>query len=113
MAEESLKQKVTGIVDNVKYYWKEPPKGKFMSFKEIVAYSFGGIGAYFIICMCQNLIVNTTNMFVGAAIGVGPTDMYILYIIATLANIPLTAVRANMSDDSKGLCCNLCSSIAL
>lgn len=102
MAEESLKQKVTGIVDNVKYYWKEPPKGKFMSFKEIVAYSFGGIGAYFIICMCQNLIVNTTNMFVGAAIGVGPTDMYILYIIATLANIPLTAVRANMIDNTRG-----------
>lgn len=102
MAEANIKQKVTGMLDNVKYYWKEPPKGKFMSFKEVVAYSFGGIGAYFIICMCTNIIVSTTNMFVGAAIGVGPTDMYILYIIATLANIPLTAVRANMIDNTRG-----------
>lgn len=102
MADESLKQKVTSLVDNVKYYWKEPPKGKFMSFKEVAAYSFGGIGAYFIITMCTTLIVSTTNMVVGAAIGVGPTDMYILYIIATLANIPLTAIRANMIDNTRG-----------
>ncbi len=102
MADESLKQKVTGLIDNVKYYWKEPPKGKFMSFKEVAAYSFGGIGAYFIITMCTTLIVSTTNMVVGAAIGVGPTDMYILYIIATLANIPLTAIRANMIDNTRG-----------
>lgn len=103
MAEnQALKSKITGIIDNVKYNWKEPPKGRFMPFKEIVAYAFGGIGAYFIITMCTTLIVSTTNMVVGAAIGIGPTDMYILYIIATLANIPLTAVRANMIDNTRG-----------
>ena len=26
----SLKQKVTTLVDNVKYYWKEPPKGRYV-----------------------------------------------------------------------------------
>lgn len=102
MAEESLKQKVTGIVDNVKYYWKEPPKGRYMSFKEIIAYSFGGIGAYFLITLGVNLLVSTTNMIVGGAIGVAPTDMYLLYIISTLANIPLTAIRANMIDNTRG-----------
>lgn len=102
MANDSLKQKVTGIVDNVKYYWKEPPKGRYMSFKEIVAYSFGGIGAYFLITLGVNLLVSTTNMIVGGAIGVAPTDMYLLYIISTLANIPLTAIRANMIDNTRG-----------
>lgn len=97
-----LKQKVTGIVDNVKYNWKEPPKGRYMTFKEIFAYSFGGIGAYFIITLGTNLAVNTTNMIVGGAIGIAPTDMYILYLIATLANIPLTAIRANMIDNTRG-----------
>lgn len=98
----SLKQKVTSVIDNVKYYWKEPPKGKYMTFKEIVAYSFGGIGSYFIIAMGTALLVNTTNMIVGGAIGVDPTDMYLLYIISTIANIPLTAVRANMIDNTRG-----------
>lgn len=103
MAEvQSLKEKAISLVDKVKYYWKEPPKGRFMSFKEIVAYAGGGIGAYFIIAMGTALLVSTTNMIVGGAIGVGAMDMYYLYIICTLANIPLTAVRANMIDNTRG-----------
>ena len=31
MADVSLKQKVTGIVNNVRFKWKEPDKGKGMS----------------------------------------------------------------------------------
>lgn len=99
---EGIKQKVTGLIDSVRYNWKEPPKGRYMTFKEVAAYSFGGIGAYFIITLGMQLLVNTTNMIVGGAIGVAPTDMYILYIIATLANIPLTAIRANMIDNTRG-----------
>lgn len=97
-----IKQTVTNLVDNVRFYWKEPPKGRFMSFKEIVAYAGGGIGAYFIISMGTALVVSTTNMIVGGAIGIGAMDMYYLYLIATLANIPLTAVRANMIDNTRG-----------
>lgn len=103
MAEKvSPKSKVSGLIDNVKYYWNDPPKGKYMPFKEIVAYAVGGIGSYFLIAMGTALIVNTTNMIVGGAIGVDAMDMYILYLISTLANIPLTAVRANMIDNTRG-----------
>lgn len=97
-----IKEKVQGLIDNVRYYWKEPPNGRYMTFKEILAYSGGGIGAYFIIVMATQLLVNTTNMLIGAAIGIGPTDMYILYVISTVANIPLTAIRANMIDNTRG-----------
>ena len=51
--------------------------------------------------MGGQLAVNINNMIVGGAIGVSPTHMYILYIIATLANIPLTAIRANMIDNTR------------
>ncbi len=98
----STKSKVSGIIDNVKYYWNDPPKGKYMPFKEIVAYAVGGIGSYFLIAMGAALLVNTTNMIVGGAIGVDAMDMYILYLIATLSNIPLTAIRANMIDNTRG-----------
>lgn len=103
MAEsQSLSQKATTLINNVKYYWKEPPKGRYMSFREIFAYSFGGIGAYFIITVGSTLIVSATNMIIMGAIGIAPTDLYVLYLIATLANIPLTAVRANMVDNTRG-----------
>lgn len=101
-ANAGIKEKVGGIINNFRYYWNEPPKGRYMTFKEIVSYAGGGIGCYFIILFGSQLAVSTTNMIVGGAIGIGPTDMYILYIISTLAGIPLTAVRANMVDNTRG-----------
>lgn len=97
-----IKEKVGGLINNVRYYWNEPPKGRYMTFKEIVSYAGGGIGCYFIILFGTQLSVSTTNMIVGGAIGIGPTDMYILYIISTLAGIPLTGIRANMVDNTRG-----------
>ena len=104
MASENLgvKQKIGSLIDNVRYYWNDPPKGKYMNFKEIAAYAVGGIGSYFIISMGMALLVSTTNMIVGGAIGIAPMDMYVLYLIATLANIPLTAIRANKVDNTRG-----------
>ena len=104
MASENsgVKQKVGSLIDNVRYYWNDPPKGNYMNFKEIAAYAVGGIGSYFIISMGMALLVSTTNMIVGGAIGIAPMDMYVLYLIATLANIPLTAIRANKVDNTRG-----------
>ena len=93
--------KVKSILSDARTYWNLPMPGRYMSFKEIAAYAGGGIGAYFLIYMGNQLVVNINNMIVGGAIGVSPTHMYILYIIATLANIPLTAVRANMIDNTR------------
>lgn len=93
--------KAKGLVTDFKQHWKTPAEGRYMPFKEIAAYAGGGIGAYFIIQLGSTLLVGTQNMIVGSAIGVAPTDMYILYLISTLVNIPLTAVRANMIDNTR------------
>lgn len=98
----SVKNKVVSLLDSVRYYWKEPPKGRYMTFKEILSYSIGGIGAYFLITMGTALALSTTNMIVGGAIGVDAMDMYYLSVFCTLTNIPLTAVRANMVDNTRG-----------
>ncbi len=94
---ENLKTKLS----DMRLYWNLPMPGRYMPFKEIAAYAGGGIGAYFIITMGSLLIVSTNNMIVSASIGVSPTHMYILYIISTIANIPLTAIRANMIDNTR------------
>ena len=94
---QTLKSKVSDF----RTYWKIPMPGRYMPFKEIMAYAVGGMGAYLIITMASILIVSTNNMVVSAAVGVSPTHMYILYIISTIANIPLTALRANMVDNTR------------
>ena len=97
-----LLNKGIGKLKEAKTYWKTPPEGRFMPFKEIAAYSGGGIGAYFIIQLGSTLIVSTTNVIVSNAIGVGPTHTYIIYLLATLLNIPMTGIRANMIDNTRG-----------
>ncbi|MCR4594318.1 MAG: MFS transporter [Clostridiales bacterium] len=98
----ALPERITNTVSNVKTYWRRPPEGRYMTFKEIGSYAIGGIGAYFIIQLGSTLIVSTTNTIVNNAIGVRPSHSYIIYLIATLLNIPLTGIRANMVDNTRG-----------
>ncbi|MBR6784725.1 MAG: MFS transporter, partial [Clostridia bacterium] len=88
-------------VSKVRTYWKTPPLGRYMTFKEIAAYSGGGIGAYMIITLGNACLLSTNNTLVSSTLGVGPKDMYILYIIAVLANIPLTGIRATIIDNTR------------
>lgn len=97
----NLTQTVKNGVDKVKTYWKTPPKGRYMTFKEIAAYAGGGIGAYLIVCMSIPCILGATNVFLSGVIGIGLTDMYFLYVISVLSGIPLTAVRANIIDNTR------------
>lgn len=97
----SLKQKAMSLIDNVRYFWKKPPKGRYMSFKEIASYAFGGIGAYLIVCMSIPCMLGATNVFLSGTIGIGMTDMYVMYVIGVLSGIPLTALRANIVDNTR------------
>lgn len=102
MAEKTKQSsKVKTLIDQVKYYWKKPAKGRYMSFKEIASYAFGGIGAYLIVCMSYPCILGATNVFLSGTIGIGLTDMYIMYVIAILSGIPLTGLRANIVDNTR------------
>jgi len=74
---EGLKSKLIDL----RTYWNIPMPGRYMTLKEIGAYAGGGIGAYFLIYMGNQLTLNTNNMVIGDAIGVSPTHMYILPIV--------------------------------
>ena len=92
-------QKGVSLLRDVKTYWKTPPEGKYMTFREIAAYSVGGMGAYSIFTMAQALLLSTTNVIIGNTIGIQPMHMYVMYLISVITNIPLTMVRANMVDN--------------
>lgn len=97
----SLINKAKGIISDVFTYWKKPPKGRYMTFREIGAYSFGGIGAYCIITLGTACLLATGNTLLTSTLGIDPTDMYVMYVIAVLANIPLTGIRANIIDNTR------------
>ncbi len=97
----NLVQKVNDGVSKVRTYWKTPPAGRHMTFREIAAYSGGGIGAYMIITLGTACLLATGNTLISSTLGVDATDMYIMYVIAVLANIPLTGIRANIIDNTR------------
>ena len=97
----NLKQKAMDGFSKVKTYWKTPMAGRYMTFKEIAAYSGGGIGAYMIITMGSACLLSSNNVLLSSALGIGATDMYIMYLIAVVANILLTGVRANIIDNTR------------
>ncbi len=97
----TLAQKVKSGLSKLQTYWKTPPLGRYMPFREIAAYAGGGIGAYFIITIGTACLLATGNTLISSTLGVDATDMYILYVIAVLANIPLTGIRANIIDNTR------------
>ena len=97
----NLKEKAFGLLSMVKNNWKTPAKGKNVPIREIAAYSGGGIGAYMVMTLGQACILGTGNTLISSTLGVDATDMYILYVIAVLANIPLTGIRANIIDNTR------------
>lgn len=96
-----MTQKIKNILSDFSQYWNIPMPGRYMTFKEIAAYSGGGIGAYMIITLGTACMLATTNTLLSSTLGIDPTDMYIMYVIAILANIPLTGIRANIIDNTR------------
>ncbi len=97
----SLKEKAVDGISKIKTYWNTPPAKRYMPFKEIAAYSGGGIGAYMIITMGSACLLATNSTLLSSTLGVDPMDMYIMYVLAVIANIPLTGIRANIIDNTR------------
>ncbi|MBE6821153.1 MAG: hypothetical protein E7516_08915 [Ruminococcaceae bacterium] len=88
-------------ISKVRTYWKTPPLGKYMNFKEIVSLAGGGIGVKFIITCISAVLLSATNVFVGNTIGIEPMNMYFIYILAVILSFPLTMFRAYIIDNAR------------
>lgn len=96
-----LKEKVFGLLSDIRTYWSTPKEGKYVPFKEIAAYSGGGIGAYMIITIGSACILGTGNTLISSTLGIDALDMYVMYVIAVVANVFLTGIRANIIDNTR------------
>lgn len=96
-----LINKAKNLLSDIKVYWKVPLKGRYMPFKEIAAYSFGGIGVYCIIYMSYTMVISATNVVMTNLTGIPPKHLLIIYYICTIAGIPFTAIRAHMIDNMR------------
>ncbi len=96
-----LTGKIKSLVSDIFTYWNTPPEGKYIPYKGIFGYSFGGIGAYMIITLGTACLLSANNTLLTMTLGVKPTHMYFMYVICVIANIPLTGIRASIIDNTR------------
>ena len=84
----NIKDKATGFLTLAKKYWKTPPEGRYMTYKEIASLAGGGIGVRIIVYCFQQMTISTGNTLLGNTIGIEPMNMYFIYIIAVILSFP-------------------------
>lgn len=97
----NLKEKLSDGLSKVKTYWKVPPLGNYMNYKEILSLAGGGIGFKAIITCVEGMILSVGNNLIGNVIGIQPSALYVIYILGVLASFPLTALRAKIIDNTR------------
>lgn len=99
----TIKEKTSGFLKSAKTYWKTPPKGRYMTYKEIASLAGGGIGVRIIVYCFQQMTISTGNTLLGNTIGIDPMALQVIYIISLLTSFPLTAIRAQMIDNTRSM----------
>lgn len=92
----NIKEKATTLREDLRLYWKKPPMGRYMSFKEIVSLAVGGLGIQFVVFCAQNMIISIGNTLISNTIGIAPKPLYIIYILSVILSFPLTALRGKI-----------------
>ena len=54
-----FKDKVNGIIDWIKKFWKEPPKGRYLNLKEILCFGGSAFGVSTLVTVVSGLITAT------------------------------------------------------
>lgn len=99
----NIKDKAKTFVNNAKSYWKTPPKGRYMTYREIASLAGGGIGVRIITYCFQQMTISTGNTLLGNTIGIDPLALQLINTIAILSSFPLTALRAQMIDNTRSM----------
>ncbi len=98
-----MKAKIYSVLGDFRKYWNVPPKGRYMTFKEIASLSVGGIGVKFIVYCINQMMIVVGNTLIGNTIGIDPSALYVIYILSVLSGFPLTALRAKMIDNTRSM----------
>lgn len=101
MKEKKLGAKVKDLVSSVKTHWTTPPEGRYVPYKEIAAYSVGGIGEKFVIYTAWYIGLSATSLLAGSALGLKNGDLVKLTMIATVIGIFLVPLRGMIIDNTR------------
>ncbi len=101
MVKSNLKEKVSTTWNNVVLHWKTPALGKYVSYKEIIAYGVGGMGVQFVMFFCSLIALSATSFLVGNTIGIKPMHLQYMAVASTIIGFGITIGRSYIIDSAR------------
>lgn len=101
MGKSNLKEKVSTTWNNVVLHWKTPALGKYVSYKEIIAYGVGGMGVQFVMFFCSIIALSATSFLVGNTIGIKPMHLQYMAVASTIIGFGITIGRSYIIDSAR------------
>lgn len=101
MGKSNLKEKVSTTWNNVVLHWKTPALGKYVSYKEIIAYGVGGMGVQFVMFFCLLIALSATSFLVGNTIGIKPMHLQYMAVASTIIGFGITIGRSYIIDSAR------------
>ncbi|MEE0051601.1 MAG: MFS transporter [Acutalibacteraceae bacterium] len=101
MGKSNLKEKVSTTWNNVVLHWKTPALGKYVSYKEIIAYGVGGMGVQFVMFFCSLIALSATSFLVGNTIGIKPMHLQYMAVASTIIGFGITIGRSYIIDSAR------------
>lgn len=94
--------KAVGAVKGFFVHWNSPGEGDYVSSKEIVCYSVGGIGVQFVAAMCYTIAMQASCLLIGSVYGLKPSDLFIINTINTIVTIVIQPLKSYWIDNTPG-----------
>lgn len=97
---ETSFNKLKTALSNFAAQWKTPAEGNYVSYREIVNYSVGGMGREMILLLVNYLGLGIGNTLFGSVLGIRPTHVQAMNTIVLIMDIFFIALRAKIVDNT-------------
>ena len=101
-----LKGLIMGVLGAVKRFfvdnWKKPAEGNYVSGREVVCYSVGGMGVQFIAAMAAVVPLNASCLLLGSLYGITPNEFAVIGVIQALVLLVFQPLKAWLIDNTPG-----------
>ena len=95
-----VKNAASFIITDVTSHWSKPGKGNYVSYKEILNYSIGGMGQNMLIYLLGYMALGVTNTLFASTIGIRPMHLQNMLAVQTILNIVFQIIRGKIVDNT-------------
>lgn len=94
--------KIISAVKGFFKQWNKPEGDNYVASKEIIAYSVGGMGVFFIASIANNITLSSACLLIGAVYKISPTVIITLANVNTIVTLLVQPLKSWLIDNTPG-----------